>query len=94
MRGLTPADFTVLENGQPQEIAMFKAVDTSAATAASGSFASVRAGALGDSLRARRPTAAATKNTKATKTTKNRGRRRGAFQSPKIRVFRVFRGYN
>ena len=27
VRGLTPADFTVLENGKPQEIAMFKAVD-------------------------------------------------------------------
>src|SRR5688500_1169034 len=27
VRGLTPADFTILENGKPQEIAMFKAVD-------------------------------------------------------------------
>jgi VWFA-related protein len=27
VRGLTPADFTVFENGKPQEIAMFKAVD-------------------------------------------------------------------
>ena len=31
MRGLTPADFTILENGKPQELAAFKAVEVAAA---------------------------------------------------------------
>ena len=31
VRGLIPADFTILENGKPQELAAFKAVEAAAA---------------------------------------------------------------